>query len=72
MIVTVYFELGIDWYALLLQFLADGGDVSFPEPTADTMLEFRLKVKCKHNFRAPKGSEDPKELYHHSNGKKWW
>ena len=47
---------------------ADGGGDSFPEPAADTMLEFKLKVKCKHNFRAPKGSEDPKELYQHSNG----
>ena len=46
-----------------------GGDGSFPEPAADTMLEFKLKVKCKHNFRAPKGSEDPKELYQHANGR---
>lgn len=54
---------------LNLYFSASEGDGSFPEPAAETMLEFKLKVKCKHNFRAPKGSEDPKELYHHSNGK---
>ena len=40
----------------------------FPEPTADTMLDFRLKVKCKRNPKAPKGSEDPNVLYLHSKG----
>ena len=42
---------------------------SFPEPAADTMLDFRLKMKCKHNSKAPKGCEDPNELYLHSKGR---
>ena len=49
---------------------AEEGATPFPEPTADTMLEFRLKVKCKRNPKAPKGSEDPNELYLHSNGER--
>lgn len=51
--------------------LAEEGATPFPEPIADTMLEFRLKVKCKRNPKAPKGSEDPNELYLHSNGERW-
>lgn len=38
------------------------------DPSPDQILEFKLKVKCKRNPKAPKGSEDPNELYLHSKG----
>lgn len=42
---------------------------SFPDPTPQHMLEFKLKVKCTNNPKAPKDSEDPNELYRDHNGK---
>lgn len=36
----------------------------FPDSSPQHMLEFKLKVKCTHNPKAPKDSEDPNELYH--------
>lgn len=40
----------------------------FPEPSAEHMLEFSLKVKCQHNSKASKNSQDPSELYICSQG----
>ena len=54
---------------LFVSFVIVEDGASFPEPAADTMLDFRLKVRCKHNSKAPKGSEDPNELYLHSKGR---
>lgn len=42
--------------------LADEG-APFPDPTPQHMLEFKLKVKCTSNPKAPKDSEDPNILY---------
>lgn len=38
------------------------------DPSPDQILEFKLKVKCKHNPKAPKDSEDPNKLYINSKG----
>ena len=45
-----------------------GEGEAFPEPSAERMLEFTLKVKCRHRSKAPKNSEDPRELYENSQG----
>ena len=41
---------------------------SFPDPTPDHMLEFKLKVKCTRNPKAPKTSQDPNELFLNTRG----
>jgi len=43
-------------------------DRPFPDPTPDTMLGFKLKVKCTRNPKASKNSQDPHELYLHTKG----
>ena len=35
----------------------------FPDPSAQHMLEFKLKVKCTRNRKSPQDSEDANELY---------
>lgn len=48
----------------------------FPEPSAEHMLEFSLKVKCQRNPKRSTGrddpkhldEEDPRKLYSHSDG----
>ncbi len=42
----------------------------FPELSAEHMLEFSLKVRCRHNPKAPKDSENPNELYLRSQGER--
>ena len=49
-------------------FVCAGEGEAFPEPSAEHMLEFTLKVKCQRKPKAPKNSEDPRELYLHSQG----
>ena len=46
----------------------EGKDDPYSEPNEKHMLEFSLKVKCRHNPKAPKDSEDPNKLYVHSQG----
>ena len=41
----------------------------FPELTSHQMLEFKLKVKCTRNTKAPQDSEDPNELYQSHKGR---
>ena len=41
---------------------------SFPDPTPDHMLEFKLKVKCTRNPKASKTSQDPNELFLNTRG----
>ena len=43
-------------------------DAQFPDPSPEHMLDFRLKVKCTRNPKAPKNSQDPNELYLHCKG----
>ena len=42
----------------------------FPEPSEQHMLEFSLKVKCSRNPKAPKGSDNPSDLYLRSQGER--
>ncbi len=56
---------------LHLYFGCAGEGEALPEPSAEHMLEFALKVKCQRKPKAPKNSEDPRELYLHSQGEHW-
>ena len=53
---------------LFLSSFLGGEEEDFPEPSPHHMLEFHLSVTCTFNPKAPKGSEDPDELYLHSKG----
>ena len=54
--------------SLVVVGIGESEDV-FSNPSPEHVVEFQLKVKCSHNPKAPKNSQDPDELYIHSKGK---